>query len=144
MWCQVYHGSKISGSQQSFLTETAFTSSNDARKVQTVSATMGYCFVSECNQAQECHTCQFFHFFLPYLQDHGLLSSRNFASKAKRRKQVFLSTSRKTTQMSTSAWGMSFLQYLPLPFSTKTTPTAHNSTPGGVRHEIRPIRMRHL
>ena len=90
---------------------------------------MGYCFVSECNQAQECHTCQFFHFFLPYyLQDHGLLRSRNFASKAKRRKQLFLSTSSKATQMSTSAWGMPFLQYLPLPFSTKTTPTAHNST----------------
>ena len=89
---------------------------------------MGYCFVSECNQAQECHTCQFFHFFLPYLQDHGLFSSRNFASKTKRRKQLFPSTSSKTTQMSTSAWGMPFLQYLPLPFSTKTTPTAHNST----------------
>ena len=49
-------------------------------------------------------------------------------SKTKRRKQLFLSTSSKTTQMSTSAWGMPFLQYLPLPFSTKTTPTAHNST----------------
>ena len=69
-----------------------------------------------------------FSFFLPYLQDHGLFSSRNFASKAKRRKQLFLSTSSKTTQMSTSAWGMPFLQYLPLPFSTKTTPTTHNST----------------
>ena len=67
-------------------------------------------------------------FFLPYLQDHGLFSSRNFASKTKRRKQLFPSTSSKTTQMSTSAWGMPFLQYLPLPFSTKTTPTAHNST----------------
>ena len=72
-----WYSSKISGSQQSFLTETAFASSNDARKVW---ATMGYCFVSECNQAQESQTCQFFHFFLPYLQNHGLLRSRNFAS----------------------------------------------------------------
>ena len=54
-----------------------------------------------------------FSFFLPYLQDHGLLRSRNFARKAKRRKQLFLSTSSKTTQMSTSAWGMPLLQYLP-------------------------------
>ena len=41
---------------------------------------MGYRFVPGCIHAQQSHTCEFFRFFLPYLQDHGLLRSRNFAS----------------------------------------------------------------
>ena len=50
-----YYRSKISRSQQFFLTE--------------------------CNHAQESHTCQFFlFFFLLYLQDYGLLRTRNFLS----------------------------------------------------------------
>ena len=44
---------------------------------------MGYRLVPECNLAQESRTCQFLSlFFLPYLQSHGLLRSRNFASMA--------------------------------------------------------------
>ena len=72
-----YHGSKISGSQQSFLTETSLYIVKPSKK------SMGYCFVSECNDAQESHTCLFFSFFLPYLQDHGFLRfSRVFATMA--------------------------------------------------------------
>ena len=71
-----YHGSKVSGSQQSFLTETAI------RIVERWKKSMGYRFVPECNHGQEqSRTCQFFRFFfLPYLQDHGSLSSRTFAT----------------------------------------------------------------
>ena len=65
-----YHGSKIPGSQQTFLTETA-------RK-----KSMGNRFLPECIHADESHTGQFFSFFLPYLQDHGLLSFENFSTKA--------------------------------------------------------------
>ena len=65
-----------------------------------------------------CHICR-----TTVYWDPGILLARQ--SDVTR---LFLSTSSKTTQMSTSAWGMPFLQYLPLPFSTKTTPTAHNST----------------
>ena len=55
------HGGKISGSQQS-----ALTLDRDGRKKR-----MGYCFVPECNTAQESHTCQVFSFFfLPYLQGY--------------------------------------------------------------------------
>ena len=46
-----YHGSKISGSQQSFLTETA---------IYLVQRCMGYRFVPERSHAQESHTGQFF------------------------------------------------------------------------------------
>ena len=63
-----YHGSKISGSQRTFLTETA-------RK-----KSIGNRFLPECNHAEESYTGRFF--FLPYLQDHGLLSFENFATKA--------------------------------------------------------------
>ena len=65
-----YHGSKISRSQQFFLTETAICIVERWKK------SMGYRFVSECNHAQESHTCHFF--FLLHLQDHGLLRTRNF------------------------------------------------------------------
>ena len=67
-----YHGSKISRSQQFFLTETA------TCIVERWKKSMGYRFVPECNHAQERHTCQFFLFFFCYtLQDHGLLRTRN-------------------------------------------------------------------
>lgn len=53
---------------------------------------MGYRFVPECNHAQESHTCHFFFFvsfFMPYLQKHRFLRSRNFASMATWRKDFF-------------------------------------------------------
>jgi len=65
-----YHGSKIPASQQSFL---IFALSNDGRKVW---STVLF------HHAQESHTRHFFPFFLPYLQDHGLLRSRDFATMA--------------------------------------------------------------
>lgn len=52
-----YHGNKISGSQQSFFQKRPFALSNDGS-----------------------HSRQFF--FLQYLQDLGLLKSRNFANMA--------------------------------------------------------------
>ena len=70
-----YYGSKISRSQQFFLTET------DICIVERRKKSMGYRFVPECNHAQESHTCHFFlFFFLLYLQDYGLLRTRNFLS----------------------------------------------------------------
>ena len=75
-----YHGSKISGSQQSVMSETAIC------VVERWKESMGYHFVPECNQAQESCMPNFFvfvlfwFFFLPYLQDHALLSSRSFAT----------------------------------------------------------------
>ena len=68
-----YHGSKISGSQQSFLTGHLH--------CQRWKLSMGYRFVPECNHAQESHTCQRFCCFLSYLQDHGLLRSRNHGNQ---------------------------------------------------------------
>ena len=41
---------------------------------------MGCRFVPGCIHAQQSHTCEFCRFFLAYLQDHGLLRTRNFAS----------------------------------------------------------------
>ena len=46
-----YHGSKISGSQQSFLTEMAICIVERWKK------SMGHRFVPECNHAQESHSC---------------------------------------------------------------------------------------
>ena len=60
-----FHGSKIAGSKQSFLTETAFALYN-----RTQSRT----------------------FFFPCSQDHGLLRSRNFAIMALWCKQLLLSS----------------------------------------------------
>ena len=54
-----YHGSKISGSQQSFLIETA--SCIDER----LNKSTGYRFVPKCNHAQKSHACQFFRVFFP-------------------------------------------------------------------------------
>ena len=73
-----YYGSKISGSQQPFLTETVICIVARCEK------NMDYCFVPERNHAKESHESQFFSFFFcpPYLQDHGLLRSRNFATMA--------------------------------------------------------------
>ena len=73
-----YHGSKTHGSQQFFLTEMVICIAKWWRKVHC----MGYHFVPEFNHAQESHTSQTLHFFLPYLQDHDLLRSRNFATMA--------------------------------------------------------------
>ena len=70
-----YHGSKISGSQQSFLTDTAFALLNDGRKV---GATI--LFLSAIMHK----VIHVKFFFLPYLQGHGLLRSRHFASIALR------------------------------------------------------------
>ena len=62
-----YHGCKISGPQQSFLTETAICIVDPWKKSN------GLC--SECYHPQGRQTCQVFRFFLPYLQDHSLLRS---------------------------------------------------------------------
>ena len=61
-----FHGFKISGPQQFFLTETAICTVERWKK------SMGYRFVPECN-AQEIHTRQFFRpFFLSYfIEIHG-------------------------------------------------------------------------
>ena len=57
-----YHGSKVSGSQQSFLTETAICIVERWKK------SMGYRFVPECNHGQEqSRTCQFFRFFFCHI-----------------------------------------------------------------------------
>ena len=72
-----HHGSKISGSQQSFFAETAAA----ICIVERWKESMGYLFVPKCNGAQESHPCHFFvSFFLTYLQDRCLLISRNFAT----------------------------------------------------------------
>ena len=51
-----YHGSKISGTKQSLLTETAICVVERWNKV------MGYHIVPESNHAQERHTCHVFRF----------------------------------------------------------------------------------
>ena len=51
------HGSKISGSQLSFLIETAIC------VVERWKKSMDYCFVPECNHAHESHACQCLHVF---------------------------------------------------------------------------------
>ena len=45
---------------------------------------MSYFFVPECNHAQESQTYIFFLFSLSYLQDHGLLISRDYATMVTR------------------------------------------------------------
>ena len=74
-----YHGSKMSGSQQSLLREAAICI--DCRTVEKSICT-GYRFVPKCNYAEESHTCPYFSLNLPYLEDHEFLRSRNFASMA--------------------------------------------------------------
>ena len=69
-----YHGSKISGSQQPFLIETAICT------VERWKESMGYRFGTGCNHAQENHTCQFLlFFFLPHL-----FRSRNWSEQSKK------------------------------------------------------------
>ena len=70
-----YHCSKISGLQQSFLTETAICFVERWKK------SMGCRFVPECDHAQESQTCQRFRYFLSYLQDHDLLRPRNHGNQ---------------------------------------------------------------
>ena len=84
MWRHItINDSKISGSQQSFLTETTICIDEQWKK------SMGYCLVPKCNHAQESHTRQFFRFFLPFLQDHGFLRSRYIAALATWRNDFF-------------------------------------------------------
>ena len=75
-----YHGSKNSWiSTIFFVSDGHLHCQKWWRKVHC----MGYHFVPVCNHAQENHTCQSLSFFfLPYLQDHNLLRSRNFATMA--------------------------------------------------------------
>ena len=69
-----YHGSKVSEFCLSWRRKP-FASSIDGIVWAIV------LFLSAIMQSQEsCHTCSFF--CLPYLQDHGLLRSKNFASMA--------------------------------------------------------------
>ena len=51
-----HHGDKITGSQQSFLTEMA------VRIVDRWKKSMATLFFPECNHAQESHTSQYFRF----------------------------------------------------------------------------------
>ena len=74
-----YHGGKISESQQSFLSETVICI------VERWKRSMDYRFVLECNlimHRKVIHVNFFRFFFLPHLQYHGLLRSRNFATMA--------------------------------------------------------------
>ena len=62
-----YYGSKISGSQQSFLTRRPFSLSKEGRKKWATDL-----FLSAIMHRKVIHV-NFFRFFLPYLQDNGLL-----------------------------------------------------------------------
>ena len=62
-----YHGSKISGTQQSFLTEKAICTVEQWKK------RLGH---------RKVIYNIFFSFFLPYLKDHGFLRARIFSSTA--------------------------------------------------------------
>ena len=73
-----HHGSQISGSKQSFLTETAIFIIERWKKNK------NYCFVPEFNHAQESQTYIFW-LSLSYLQEHGLLISRDYAAVVTRR-----------------------------------------------------------
>ena len=71
-----YQGSRRSESRQLFLIKMAIYIVKRWKK------SIG-CFVPDFSHAQKSHTCQFFRFFfLPYLRDHGVLRSRNFATMA--------------------------------------------------------------
>ena len=74
-----YHGSKIYRSQQSFFTETAIVVRRKKK--------MGHHFVPRAVMLRKVIHVSFFFFvfFLPYmyLQNHGLLRSRNFATMAR-------------------------------------------------------------
>ena len=70
-----YLGSKTSGSQKSFLRETAI------YIVERWKKSMDCRFVSECDHVQESQTFQPFPYFLSYLQEHGLLRPRNHGNQ---------------------------------------------------------------
>ena len=53
-----YHGSKVSGSEQSSLTETAICI------VERCKRSMDYCFVPDCNHERKVMNLNFFVFFL--------------------------------------------------------------------------------
>ena len=73
-WC--YHSSKISGSQQYFLIVMATSIVKWWKKRHG----LPFCFlVQSCTGKSN---MSMFSFFLPYLQGHGLLRSRNFATIA--------------------------------------------------------------
>ena len=71
-----YHGTKLSGSQQSFLKRRLFSLSNDGRKVW---ATV--LFLSAVMHRKVIHV-NFFSSFLDIFQDNGLLTFRNFVTMA--------------------------------------------------------------
>ena len=71
-----YHGTKLSGSQQSFLKRRLFSLSNDGRKVW---ATV--LFLSAIMHRKVIHV-NFFSSFLDIFQDNGLLTFRNFVTMA--------------------------------------------------------------
>ena len=75
----VYHDSKICGCQQSFLTETGIWFKIGGRKVWA-----NVLFLNAIIHWQVIHVNYFFFLFyfsaMPYLQDHGLLRSRYFAT----------------------------------------------------------------
>ena len=83
------HGSKFSGSLQSFLTETVKVRLNDWRKVwATVLFLRAVIHVS------------FLVFFLPYVQYYSLLRSRKFCYHRKLTKRLFLSISALASRVS--------------------------------------------
>ena len=63
--------------QQSFLTETVA-----INFVEQLKKNMDHRFVPESDHVQELVILLIFSFPLPYLRDHGLLRSRNFATMA--------------------------------------------------------------
>ena len=75
-----YHGSKISGSQQPFLTEAAICIFERWKK------SMGYCFVPECNHAQENNKCYFPFIFSAIFAWPRLVEIQKFATVATCRK----------------------------------------------------------
>ena len=77
----LYHGSKISVSQQTLLIETAISICERWNKKL---------FLSAITHRKVMSIFSFF-FCLLYLEDHGLLRSRNFATMATCRNQFLLS-----------------------------------------------------
>ena len=68
------HGTKLSGSQQSFLKRRLFSLSNDGREV--------WATVLFLSAIMHSSTCQIFSSFLAIFQDNGLLRFRNFFTMA--------------------------------------------------------------
>ena len=77
-----YYGSEIFGSQQSFLTETVICIVARCKK------NMDYFFVVQSCKRKSWISIFSFFFCPPYLQDHGLLRSKNFATMATWRSNV--------------------------------------------------------